>query len=427
MEEINNIERTHPYYDVVVVGAGAAGLMAAGTAAKNGNKVLLLEKMEKPARKIRITGKGRCNLTNARPAEEFAENVRTNGEWLHIAMSEFSNKATMRFFERMGVKLVVERGERVFPESGKAADIANALEFFCRDYDVEIQCNSRVTAILTSGGKVYGLKYMNKRGFERRIEVANIIVTTGGVSYPATGSTGDGYAFADSVGHTIESVRPSLTPLVSNHPQIEYIKSVWLKNINARLFVGGEMVREEFGEMSFSERGLEGAVILRLSRDAVDGLLDEKSVKVELDLKPALTEEVLRERIKREVAEMHPDDIFAELVRRLVPKPLVVPICKELDVHSRLYISKVTEKEFERLIRVLKGWSFPISDYAPFEYAVVTAGGVSCKEVNEYTMESLKVSGLYFAGEVLDVDANTGGYNLQIAFSTGHLAGLLKK
>ena len=427
MEEINNIERTHPYYDVVVVGAGAAGLMAAGTAAKNGNKVLLLEKMEKPARKIRITGKGRCNLTNARPAEEFAENVRTNGEWLHIAMSEFSNKATMRFFERMGVKLVVERGERVFPESGKAADIANALEFFCRDYDVEIQCNSRVTAILTSSGKVYGLKYMNKRGFERRIEVANIIVTTGGVSYPATGSTGDGYAFADSVGHTIESVRPSLTPLVSNHPQIEYIKSVWLKNINARLFVGGEMVREEFGEMSFSERGLEGAVILRLSRDAVDGLLDEKSVKVELDLKPALTEEVLRERIKREVAEMHPDDIFAELVRRLVPKPLVVPICKELDVHSRLYISKVTEKEFERLIKVLKGWSFPISDYAPFEYAVVTAGGVSCKEVNEYTMESLKVSGLYFAGEVLDVDANTGGYNLQIAFSTGHLAGLLKK
>ncbi len=426
MEE-NNIELTHPYYDVVVVGAGAAGLMAAGTAAKNGKKVLLLEKMEKPARKIRITGKGRCNLTNARPTEEFAENVRTNGEWLHIAMSEFSNKATMRFFERMGVKLVVERGERVFPESGKAADIANALEFFCRDYDVEIQCNSRVTAILTSGGKVYGLKYMNKRGFERRIEVANIIVTTGGVSYPATGSTGDGYAFADSVGHTIESVRPSLTPLVSNHPQIEYIKSVWLKNINARLFVGGEMVREEFGEMSFSERGLEGAVILRLSRDAVDGLLDEKSVKVELDLKPALTEEVLRERIKREVAEMHPDDIFAELVRRLVPKPLVVPICKELDVHSRLYISKVTEKEFERLIKVLKGWSFPISDYAPFEYAVVTAGGVSCKEVNEYTMESLKVSGLYFAGEVLDVDANTGGYNLQIAFSTGHLAGLLKK
>ena len=427
MEELLEMELSHPHYDVVVIGGGAAGLMAAGTAARVGNKVLLLEKMEKPARKVRITGKGRCNLTNARPVEEFGENVRTNAEWLNVAMSEFTNRATMRFFERMGVKLVTERGERGFPASGKAADIANALEFYCRDYEVDIQCNSRVTEILVADGKVYGVKYMNKRGFIRKIEVANVIIATGGVSYPATGSTGDGYAFADGVGHSIESVRPSLTPLVSNHPQIEYIKSVWLKNINARLYVAGEMVREEFGEMSFSDRGLEGAVILRLSRDAVDALLEEKSVKIELDLKPALTEDILRERIKREVAEMQPEDFFAELVRRLVPKPLVVPICKELDVHSRLYISKVSDKEFERLIKVLKGWSFPISDYAPFEYAVVTAGGVSCSEVNEYTMESLKVKGMYFAGEVLDVDANTGGYNLQIAFSTGHLAGLLKK
>ncbi len=427
MEEILEMELSHPRYDVVVIGGGAAGLMAAGTAARTGKKVLLLEKMEKPARKVRITGKGRCNLTNARPVEEFAENVRTNGEWLHVAMSEFTNRATMRFFERMGVKLVTERGERVFPASGKAADIANALEFYCRDYEVDIQCHSRVTDILVSDGKVYGLKYMNKRGYQRKIEVENVIIATGGVSYPGTGSTGDGYAFADRTGHKIEDVRPSLTPLKSNHPQMEYINNVWLKNINARLVIDGELVREEFGEMSFSDRGMEGAVILRLSRDAVDALLDEKSVKIELDLKPALTEEILRERIKREIAEMQPEDFFAELVRRLVPKPLVVPICKELDVHSRLYISKVSDKEFERLIKVLKGWSFPISDYAPFEYAVVTAGGVSCSEVNEYTMESLKIKGMYFAGEVLDVDANTGGYNLQIAFSTGHLAGLLKK
>ena len=346
MEENLELELTHPYYDVVVIGGGAAGLMAAGTAARTGKKVLLLEKMEKPARKVRITGKGRCNLTNARPVEEFAENVRTNGEWLHVAMSEFTNRATMRFFERMGVKLVTERGERVFPASGKAADIANALEFYCRDHEVDIQCHSRVTEILVSDGKVYGVKYMNKRGYVRKIEVANVIIATGGVSYPGTGSTGDGYNFADQVGHSIESVRPSLTPLKSNHPQMEYIRNVWLKNINARLFIAGEMVREEFGEMSFSDRGLEGAVILRLSRDAVDALLDEKSVKIELDLKPALTEEILRERIKREIAEMQPEDFFAELVRRLVPKPLVVPICKELDVHSRLYISKVSDKEF---------------------------------------------------------------------------------
>ena len=229
------------------------------------------------------------------------------------------------------------------------------------------------------------------------------------------------------MGHTIEYVRPSLTALVTSHPQAQYIRDVLLRNTTVRLVVDGEVVGEEFGEVSFSDRGIEGAATLRLSRDAVDALTEEKSVKLELDLKPALDEEILRARIQREVAEMGPEEFFAELVRRLVPKPLVVPICKELDVHSRLYISKVSDKEFERLIKVLKSWSFPISDYASFDYAIVTAGGVKCSEVNEYTMESKFIKGLYFAGEVLDIDANTGGYNLQTAFSTGHLAGLLKK
>lgn len=426
MEEMNDIT-TEPQYDVIVVGAGAAGLMAAGTAARNGSRVLLLEKMEKPARKVRITGKGRCNLTNAKPAEEFAANLRTNADFMQTAFSEFNNRATMRFFERMGVKLVTERGERVFPESGKAADIANALEYYCRDYGVEIQCNCRVSEIMTVCGKVMGVKYFNKRGFERKVEAPNVIITTGGVSYPGTGSTGDGYTFADALGHRIVDVRPSLTPLVTSHPQREYIDKVLLRNVNVTLFIDNEPVREEFGEIAFSERGIEGATTLRLSRDAVDALLDDHKVKLSIDLKPALTEEMLHDRIQREIAEMQPEEFFAELVRRLVPKPLVVPICKELDVHSKIYISKVSDKELERLIKVLKRWVFPISDYAPFEYAVVTAGGVACDEVNEYTMESLKVKGLYFAGEVLDLDANTGGYNLQIAFSTGHLAGLLKK
>lgn len=423
MEEI--LEQ--PTYDVVVIGAGAAGMMAAGTAAKNGAKVLLLEKMEKPARKVRITGKGRCNLTNARGEEEFEANIRTNYDFLKVAYSEFNNRATMRFFERMGVKLVTERGERVFPQSGKAADIANALEFYCRDYDVEIRCHTRVSGIITLGNKVQGVKFFNKRGFERKIEAANVIIATGGVSYPRTGSTGDGYLFADALGHHIEDVRPSLTALVTSHPQAQYIRDVILRNTTIKLAVDGEIVSEEFGEVTFSDRGIEGAATLRLSRDAVDALTEDKSVKLVLDLKPALDEQTLRERIKRETAEMGPEEFFAELVRRLVPKPLVVPICKELDVHSRLYISKVSDSEFERLIKVLKGWSFPISDYASFDYSIVTAGGVDCSEVNEYTMESKIVKGLYFAGEVLDIDANTGGYNLQIAFSTGHLAGLLKK
>lgn len=414
-------------YDLIVIGAGAAGLMAAATAARNGKSVLLMEKMEKAGRKIRITGKGRCNLTNARPPEEFAEAIRTNADFFDVAFAEFNNKATIRFFERIGVKLDIERGQRVFPKSGKAWDIANALVDYCVDNGVEIVYNARVSDVLVLDGKVYGVKFFNKRGFERKEEAENVIIATGGVSYPGTGSTGDGYIFADRLGHTIEEVRPSLTPLRTSHPQRKFLDGLLLKNVNAKLYVEDEMVREEFGELCFSDRGIEGAVALRVSRDAVDALIEEKRVKMVIDLKPALTEEILEERIRREIAEMQPDEFFSELLRKLVPKHFVLPIAHELDIHSKNYIRKVSDAEIKRLVKVLKGMVFPITDYAPFEYAVVTAGGVRCDEVNKYTMESLKVKGLYFAGEVLDIDANTGGYNLQIAFSTGRLAGQLKK
>lgn len=414
-------------YDVIVIGAGAAGLMAAATAARNGKQVLLMEKMEKAGRKIRISGKGRCNLTNARPPEEFREAIRVNADFFDVAFAEFNNKATIRLFERLGVKLDIERGQRVFPHSGKAWDIANALADYCADNGVTFMYDTRVNGILTSNGKVYGVTYINKRGFERKEEAPAVIIATGGVSYPATGSTGDGYLFADELGHTVTEVRPSLTPLRTSHPQRKFLDGLLLRNVRAQLVVDSEVVREEFGEIGFSERGIEGAVALRLSRDAVDALIDERKVKIVLDMKPALDEETLFDRIKREIAEMQPEEFFAELLRKLVPKNLVVPIARELDVHSKNYIRKVTDAEINRLIKVLKGMVFPITDYAPFEYAVVTAGGVCCDEVNKYTMESLKVGGLYFAGEVLDLDANTGGYNMQIAFSTGRLAGQLKK
>lgn len=414
-------------YDVIVIGAGAAGLMAAATAARNGKRVLLMEKMEKAGRKIRISGKGRCNVTNARPPEEFKESIRTNADFFEVAFAEFNNKATIRLFERLGVKLDIERGQRVFPHSGKAWDIANALVDYCLDNEVEIAYNTRVNRILTLDGKIYGVTYINKRGFERKEEAENVIIATGGVSYPGTGSTGDGYIFADQVGHTIEEVRPSLTPLRTSHPQRKYLDGLLLKNIQAQLIVEDEVVKEEFGEISFSDRGIEGAVALRVSRDAVDALIDEKRVKLVIDMKPALTEEMLQERIHREIEEMQPDEFFSELLRKLVPKHLVMPIAHEMDVHSKNYIRKITDAEINRLIKILKGFVFPITDYAPFEFAVVTAGGVRCDEVNKYTMESLKMKGLYFAGEVLDIDANTGGYNLQIAFSTGRLAGQLKK
>ena len=411
-------------YDIIVIGAGAAGLMAAGAAAQRGARVLLIEKMERAGRKIRITGKGRCNLTNARPREEFFDHVRANAGFLAPALRQFDNRATMRFFERQGIKLVTERGERVFPASGKAWDISNALEGYCKDFGVELMYFSRVTRIVTINGRVLGVDYINRRGFPRREEAPAVIIATGGVSYPATGSSGDGYAFAADAGHTIEPLRPSLTPLVTSHPQRRYLDGLLLRNVRAVLSVGGEQVREEFGEIGFSERGIEGAVALRMSRDAVDALIDGRSVKITLDMKPALTPDVLRERIRREMEDMQPEEFFSELLRKLVPKQMVMPLAHELDVHSKLYVGKVTEAQIERLITVLKGMVFPVTDYAPFEYAVVTAGGVRCDEVNSETMESLKIKGLYFAGEVLDIDADTGGYNLQCAFSTGRLAGV---
>lgn len=414
-------------YDLIVIGGGAAGLMAAGTAARNGHSVLLLEKMEKTGRKVRITGKGRCNLTNMRPPEEFASKVRTNADFFAPAFAEFNNRSTVNFFERLGVKLEVERGDRVFPRSGKAWDIAQALVDWCREEGVTVQCDTRVTEILTVGRRVLGVRYLNKRGFERKEEADAVIVATGGVSYPATGSTGDGYEFAAATGHRIEPVRPSLVPLVTSYAHLHELKGLTLRNVDVRMIVDDQPAGNEFGEVAFSDRGIEGAAVLRLSRDAVDALIDGRKVKLVLDLKSALTPEQLADRIRREIEQLSPTDMFSELLRKLVPRPMVLALAKELDVHSKTYISKVTEKELHRLAVVLKHYVFPITDYRPFTEAIVTAGGVDVGSVNRYTMESTLVRGLYFAGEVLDLDAATGGYNLQIAFSTGRLAGMLKK
>ncbi len=425
MEE-NITELEQGQYDVIVIGAGAAGMMAAGTAAKRGNRVLLMEKMEKSGRKVRISGKGRCNVTNARPVDEFIEHVRVNADFFAPSFEEFNNRSTIRFFDRLGCKLEKERGDRVFPKSGKAWDVATALLDYCVDNHVKIIYNTQVTSILTVNDKVYGVTYLNKRGFERKEECKQVIVATGGISYPATGSTGDGYTFAADLGHTIEPIRPSLTPLITDHPQMERLAGVLLRNTNAQLWIDCELHSEEFGEISFSDRGIEGAIALRLSRDAVDAVIDGKDVKLVLDLKTALTEDMLRERIKREIAELEPTEQFSELLWKLVPKPLIIPISEEIGLHSRIYLSKVTDENIEKLITILKSYTFQITDYAPFTQAIVTAGGVSCEEVNPNTMESRKIKNLYFAGEVLDLDADTGGYNLQIAFSTGKLAGLLK-
>lgn len=414
-------------YDLIVIGGGAAGLMAAGTAAERGLKVVLLEKMEKPGRKIRITGKGRCNLTNIKPEEEFLTKIQVNRDFFIPAYREFDNNKLVRFFNKKGVKLVTEQGGRVYPKSGKAWDIAEALAEWCEESGVETICHAEVRELMLFNGRIRGVNYKTKKGFQRRMEAPAVIIATGGASYPATGSTGDGYVIAHKAGHTIVPVRPSLVPLESDYSEIPYMKGLQLRNVSVKLYIDGEIAGEEFGEMSISERGLEGALILRLSRLAVDAIIDGKKVGIAIDFKPALDEETLRARIDRELAELPLESPLSDLLRKLVPRELVTPVAKAIDSHSKRPLKEFGAEKAEKLVKVLKDFRIGISDYRPFEEAIVTAGGISTDEIDPATMGSKIIQGLYFAGEVIDLDANTGGYNLQIAFSTGRLAGQLKQ
>lgn len=426
MEETTNNIPEDRVFDLIVVGGGAAGLMAAGWAARDGHSVLLIEKMEKTARKINITGKGRCNLTNMCPAEEFLAKVRSGAEFFGHSFKTFTPNATCHFFKKQGVKLEEEAGRRIFPKGGKAYEISDALRWWCSDNGVVVMLSTKVEEILTAAGRVYGVNYTNKRGFRRKAEGRAVLLATGGASYPLTGSTGDGYRMARDVGHTIVPVRPSLVALRSSHPKMSELVGLRLKNIRAVLEIDGEEVASEFGEIEFSNRGIDGPVVLRVSRAAVDAVIDERRVEVALDLKPALSEDILRARIDRELADLPTGAFAIELLRKMLPRALVYFVADGAGVHPKTHAAKLSAEEIGRLIGAMKRVAFPIVDYGPWEQAIVTAGGVSLDEVNPETMQSRIVKGLYIAGEVLDLDADTGGYNLQIAFSTGRLASQLK-
>lgn len=427
MEEVREKVNGEKVYDLIVVGGGAAGLIAAGFAARDGRSVLLIEKMEKSARKVNITGKGRCNLTNMCEPEEFLAKVRANPDFFAPSLKAFGVEATCRFFKKQGVKLEVEQGKRVFPKSGKAFEISDALRWWCHDNGVVVMLDTKVEEVLQAGGRVYGVAYINKRGFRRKAEGRNVLIATGGASYPATGSTGDGYTMAHRLGHRIVGVRPSLVALVSEHPAMKDLIGLRLKNIRAELVVDGIPAADEFGEIEFSKRGLEGPVILRMSREAVDAVIDEKQVEVVLDLKPALNEDTLRARISRETEQLGPQAFAIELLRKMLPRNLVYFVAGQAGIHPKAFAARLTDKEIGLVIAAMKRIVFPISDYGPFEEAIVTAGGVDVEQVDPQTLQSKLVKGLYFAGEVLDLDADTGGYNLQIAFSTGRLASKLMK
>lgn len=396
--------------DLIVVGAGVAGLMAAGKAASRGLSVVLLEKMEKPARKLRITGKGRCNITNMRDLDDFLKKIPQGGYFIHTALEQFDNNSVISFFESQGVPLTIERGGRVFPRSSRAFDIADALIKWCKKQDVEILCNSEVLSI--SKGFQVELR-------DKVIQAHSILITTGGVSYPATGSTGDGYRFAYDFGHDIIPLRPALVPLDIDN--LRQFTGLSLKNVGLKLTINGNIEDERFGDIEFTDRAMSGAIILQSSRIAVDALIDKKNVVAELDMKTALSHTKLKNRINREIESLT-GATFKILLQKLIPSQLSQKVSDQCNIELNRHLSKLTIAEIESITTTLKSLKFNIIDYRPFTEAIITAGGINLSEVEPTTMESKLIDNLYFAGEVLDIDADTGGFNIQIALSTAVLA-----
>lgn len=401
---------------IVVIGGGAAGLMAAIAAAQQGGQVLLLEPNERLGKKVNITGKGRCNLTNDADHDTLLANIPGNGRFLHSALRHFPPRAVMEFFENRGVALKVERGNRVFPCSDNAFHITDALRAALRELDVT-WVRDRAVEVETAEGCVTAVV-----GQQDHYPAQRVIIATGGISYPGTGSTGEGYRLAASLGHTVIEPRPSLVPLVSSDGCCSRMQGLALKNVELTAYdKRGKLLFRDFGEMLFTHFGVSGPLVLSLSAHLRNW--DQEGYRLSIDLKPALDEKKLDERIVREIAE-NPNRDAERIVAGLVPHSMVEVVLARLALPRGLKSHSLTREQRRALVALLKDFSLPITGPRPVSEAIVTAGGVKVGEVRPNTMESKLIRGLYFAGEVLDVDAYTGGFNLQIAWSTGHLAGV---
>ena len=399
---------------VFVIGGGPAGMLAAANAAIGGHSVTLFERNEKLGKKLYITGKGRCNVTNVAGRDQFFSHVLRNPRFLFSAFSHFDNRALMELLEMAGVPLKTERGGRVFPVSDKSSDILRALERIVRDTGVEVRLNARVDEVLAREGRVYGLRV---GGIELPFDA--VVIATGGLSYPQTGSTGDGYAFARALGHTVEPPVASLVPLTTKQTWPNELSGLTLKNVTLTARKGKKVVFSELGELLFTHFGVSGPLVLSLS-----GVIASEPSETQLyiDMKPALSKEKLDMRILRELQQSARQQVNTAL-HALLPARLLSIVLETAGIPETLAVGELTKQMRMRLVETLKGLPLTVSGTRGFEEAVVTRGGVSVKEVNASTMESRLVKGLYFAGEVLDVDATTGGFNLQIAWSTGALAG----
>ena len=402
---------------VVVIGAGAAGMMAAISAARTGANVLLIEQMGRCGRKLRITGKGRCNVTNDSSNDELMKNVTTNPKFLFAAFNRFSSRDVQDFFERQGVPLKVERGRRVFPVSDRAEDIVRALYEACRKAGVTLQVG-RAKELIIEGGAVCGVRL--EEGDPLLCD--RVIVCTGGLSYPQTGSDGDGYILAKQAGHTVTELLPSLVPVTCSGKVCAAMQGLSLRNVGLSVVscATGKVVYEDFGEMMFTHFGVTGPMILSASAHIPD--LSPQKYEMRINLKPALDEKTLDARLLADFAKYHNKD-FANALDDLLPKKMIPVIVSLSGIPPHKKVHSITKEERATLCELIRGFRIRPDGFRPIREAIVTKGGVSVKEVSPKTMESKLCSGLYFAGEVLDVDAYTGGYNLQIAFSTGALAG----
>ena len=403
-------------YDVVVIGGGPAGLIAAARAGLNGKEVVLIEKNSVIAKKLRITGKGRCNITNTADVQDFIASVQTNGNFLYSAFYSFTNDDVVNLFHSLGVNTKEERGGRVFPESDSAKDVAEALVRYAKNSGVKI-INSTVKNILVKDNLVSGVLINDNQ----KIEAGSVIIATGGISYPLTGSTGDGYKFAKKLGHSIIAPKPSLVPLTTLEQWALDLQGLSLKNIQIKITnSNNKCVYKDFGEMLFTHFGVSGPVILSASAH-LKNITDEKYTLF-IDLKPALSIEQLDKRIQRDFEEFINKN-FSNALDSLLPQKLIPVIIELSGILPFNKIHQITKEQRLNLVNILKNLQLTITGTRPINEAIITSGGIATNEINPSTMESKLVSGLYFAGEVIDVDAYTGGFNLQIAFSTGYLAG----
>ena len=422
--------------NVVVIGGGPAGMMSAISSAENGNNVILLEKKERLGRKLLITGKGRCNITSSLPINEFIQNIPGNGQFLYSAFKNYTNNDIIDFLNKEGLDVKEERGNRIFPVTDKSLDVLKCFTNKLKELNVKIEYNMQVTEIVPKNEygnlKVIAHELKNNEQYEntKTFEAEKVILATGGNSYPLTGSTGDGYELAKKLGHTVTKIRPSLVPLEAFEQNMcKELQGLSLRNINIQFKnkENNKVIYDDFGEMLFTHFGVSGPTILSSSAHLVrykniDELLKNKKIVLNIDFKPALSEEKLDERILRDFDEFK-NKQFKNSLDKLLPQKLIPVIIEKSGINPEKKVNEINKKERHTLVNLLKNFEVVIKGFRPIDEAIITSGGINIKEINPKTMESKLVDGLYFAGEIIDVDAYTGGFNLQIAYSTGYTAG----